>query len=67
MLPLKEGRPFKMPGSDTPENREPHERGARPCHDARRLTANGAVAELVLDGQRYVLRITRQGKLILSK
>ena len=39
----------------------------RPCHDARALTEGGRDAEIVLDGMRYVLRITRQGKLILTK
>ena len=39
----------------------------RPCHDARLLTEGGNEAEIRLDGVRYVLRITRQGKLILTK
>ena len=39
----------------------------RPTHDARSLTAGQAEAEILLDGMRYVLRITRQGKLILTK
>ena len=39
----------------------------RPCHDARALTVGGNEAEIHLDGVRYVLRITRQGKLILTK
>jgi hemin uptake protein HemP len=39
----------------------------RPCHDARLLTEGGPEAEIRLDGVRYVLRITRQGKLILTK
>jgi hemin uptake protein HemP len=39
----------------------------RPIHDARALTADGNDAEILLDGTRYVLRITRQGKLILTK
>ena len=37
------------------------------CHDARLLTEGGNEAEIRLDGVRYVLRITRQGKLILTK
>jgi hemin uptake protein HemP len=41
--------------------------GERPCHDARILTEGGHEAEILLDGMRYVLRITRQGKLILTK
>ncbi len=43
------------------------DRHDRPCHDARALTEGGKEAEIRLDGVRYVLRITRQGKLILTK
>jgi len=39
----------------------------KPCHDARLLTDGGREAEILLDGMRYVLRITRQDKLILTK
>jgi len=45
----------------------PGYRPDRPNHDARVLTAGGVEAEIRLDGVRYVLRITRQGKLILTK
>ncbi len=38
-----------------------------PCHDARALTGPAGTAEIVLDGQVYCLRITRAGKLILTK
>ena len=38
-----------------------------PAHDARALTQGGSLAQIVLDGQLYTLRITRQGKLILTK
>jgi len=38
-----------------------------PFHDARELVAGGQVAQIVLDGQIYTLRITRAGKLILTK
>jgi hemin uptake protein HemP len=38
-----------------------------PCHEATDLTAGGAVARIRLNGQHYALRITRQGKLILTK
>lgn len=38
-----------------------------PSHDARVLTAGGHLAQISLDGQFYTLRITRQGKLILTK
>ena len=36
-------------------------------YDARDLIPNGIKAEIVLDGQTYTLRITRAGKLILTK
>ncbi|UOA32506.1 hypothetical protein DSM110093_02306 [Sulfitobacter sp. DSM 110093] len=36
-------------------------------HDARALVPNGTTANIVLDGQTYTLRITRAGKLILTK
>jgi hemin uptake protein HemP len=48
-----------------PRRREATE--APPAHDARELTRGGTEAEIRLDGVRYVLRITRQGKLILTK
>lgn len=38
-----------------------------PCHDAELLTAGGNLARIVLHGQVYSLRITRAGKLILTK
>ena len=38
-----------------------------PCHDARSLTEGGAAAQIALDGKTYTLRITRAGKLILTK
>lgn len=36
-------------------------------YDARDLIVNGLKANIVLDGQTYTLRITRAGKLILTK
>ncbi|MFC4668823.1 hemin uptake protein HemP [Seohaeicola nanhaiensis] len=38
-----------------------------PAYDARALTQDGNQAQIVLDGQVYTLRITRAGKLILTK
>ncbi len=38
-----------------------------PVHDARELTGPAGQAQIVLDGQTYTLRITRAGKLILTK
>ena len=39
----------------------------RPQYDARDLIKNGDMVNIVLDDQVYVLRITRAGKLILTK
>lgn len=39
----------------------------RPAHDARILTDGGKEATIVLDSTVYILHITRQGKLILTK
>ncbi|WP_245897358.1 hemin uptake protein HemP [Roseobacter denitrificans] len=36
-------------------------------YDARELIKNGVQACVVLDGQTYYMRITRAGKLILTK
>lgn len=38
-----------------------------PVHDARALTTGAREARILLDGKVYTLRITRQGKLILTK
>lgn len=38
-----------------------------PSHDARALTGPDGQARILLDGQAYTLRITRAGKLILTK
>lgn len=38
-----------------------------PVHSAKALTRGGALAQIVLDGKVYALRITRAGKLILTK
>lgn len=35
--------------------------------DARDLVPDGTTARILLDGQTYTLRITRSGKLILTK
>lgn len=40
---------------------------ATPVHNAISLTEGGAQARIVLNGQVYSLRITRAGKLILTK
>jgi hemin uptake protein HemP len=40
---------------------------ATPLHDAKVLTEGGSLARIMLDRQVYSLRITRAGKLILTK
>ncbi len=40
---------------------------AKPVHSARDLTGGGTQAQIELDGKVYDLRITRAGKLILTK
>jgi len=42
-------------------------RDETPLHDARVLTQGGVQARIHLDGKFYTLRITRAGKLILTK
>lgn len=49
-------------GGATPARPDP-----LPSHAARDLTAGGTQAQIELDGQVYTLRITRAGKLILTK
>lgn len=38
-----------------------------PLHEAQDLTQGGPVAQIQLNGQIYALRITKAGKLILTK
>lgn len=45
----------------------PNLSSALPQHDATQLTRGGSLALITLNGQVYALRITRQGKLILTK
>lgn len=45
----------------------PARRAETPEHDARALTAGGTEARILLGDTAYVLRITRLGKLILTK
>ena len=39
----------------------------QPVHDARALTGSDGTAFILLDGKAYTLRITKSGKLILTK
>lgn len=40
---------------------------APPEHDVLFLTGGGTIARLIHAGETYILRITRQGRLILTK
>lgn len=51
--------------SAAPEQTKPPE--ALPAYDAKDLTKGGVQAQILLDNQTYFLRITRAGKLILTK
>ncbi|TVP69899.1 MAG: hemin uptake protein HemP [Rhodobacteraceae bacterium] len=44
-----------------------HASNSVPLHRAQSLTQEGSTAHIDLDGQIYTLRITRAGKLILTK
>jgi hemin uptake protein HemP len=50
-----------------PMTRPVHSAPPLPTFDARDLTQEGNQAHILLDDQVYVLRITRAGKLILTK
>lgn len=55
---------------DTPTHPSPtlpQDHPPAPAHEAMALTKGGPVAHIVLNGQVYTLRITRAGKLILTK
>ncbi len=54
-------------GEARPANPCPLDLTRLPLYDARELTKSGAQALIALDGQVYTLRITRAGKLILTK
>lgn len=59
--------PSDGPLPTSPESGRAGPDAAIPCHDAATLTNGGQVAHICQNGQSYVLRITRQGKLILTK
>jgi hemin uptake protein HemP len=65
------GGPRRSPGDPAPHAAAPPPVGgaarALPAHDVRQLMRNGTQAVLMLDGIAYSLRITRAGKLILTK
>lgn len=65
-LRLRDGVARSMPAA-RPVAPAPMPVAGAPLHDARVLTQGGVQARIALDGQVYALRITRAGKLILTK
>jgi len=59
--------PFCHTGKVDQSDPDMHMTDSTPIYDAAALTAGGRVARIHLNGQFYALRITRQGKLILTK
>ncbi|MEL7466596.1 MAG: hemin uptake protein HemP [Pseudomonadota bacterium] len=55
------------PISEPPEEVELTAEQRRPRYAAEELVGGGDVAEIVLDDEIYVLRVTRQRKLLLTK
>lgn len=53
--------------TDRPNPTNPDAPTEVPVHDVLSLTAGGSLARLMHQGEVYVLRITRLGKLILTK
>ncbi len=53
--------------TDVPQPTTAYDAPKMDTFDARDLIRDGAQACIVLDGQAYYLRITRAGKLILTK
>lgn len=63
-------RPQDIRPAKSPQETARHEAdllNAGPIYDARLLVGDAATARILLDGKVYVLRITRAGKLILTK
>jgi hemin uptake protein HemP len=59
--------PRPPPGWPAMTSPTPDDTSAAPIHDARLLLAGHATAQIVLDGHVYTLRLTKAGKLILTK
>lgn len=55
------------PNPDAPRTATALPPQTMPVHDARALTSGDNTAMIVLDDKAYCLRITRAGKLILTK
>lgn len=64
-MPIRSGARRIMSFHSAPPRQSPAH--SLPTYAARDLTEGGDQAHIVLDGQTYTLRITRAGKLILTK
>ncbi len=58
---------MNAPFANPPRFAAPVKRDEAPEHDARTITEGGNEARILLGDTAYVLRITRLGKLILTK
>ena len=58
---------FRPMMTDRPNPTNPDAPTEVPVHDVLSLTAGGSLARLMHQGEVYILRITRLGKLILTK
>ena len=54
----------RVPAHPATEGSQP---AAVPSHDAFDITDGGNIAQIVLDDKHYSLRVTKAGKLILTK
>ncbi|MEM8754643.1 MAG: hemin uptake protein HemP [Pseudomonadota bacterium] len=59
--------PLALDASAAAPSAQPAPRPATPAYDARSLVGRDGLAAILLDGQVYTLRITKQGKLLLTK
>ncbi len=67
-VPIRPGRKGEVQVSKSdPDQTAVNEADDTVTYDANQLIPNGIKAEIVLNGQSYTLRITRAGKLILTK
>ena len=65
-LPFRTDRKAMAHDQDTPQPKQATPMNG-PVHDARALTGSDQTGYILLDGKLYTLRITRAGKLILTK
>lgn len=64
---MENSHTFSTQEADRSVLKMPEQPNDAPTHNARDLTGKQDTANIVLDDKTYVLRITRAGKLILTK